>query len=292
MNTIAERFVLRNLNNAAYSIIARRHLASKKHVRCIQQIHDPRETATQLRNQALSLQSGFNIGSTLVKYIVSPLVCFVIGYSGGLYFAKYEAANLTYEVDSAVSNMQLETEVSNLPIVKELRGNARFEESRPQLELPRDIQDRVILAGPLAGPGKLNIPPIFWLNRADKEIAVLVHIGNKLNGHTGIVHGGLLAILMDEVLTRCAFLGLPNKVGVTANLNIDYRQPVPNDGFLLIRAKLDNVDGRKAWVKGWAESVPTKGTPTRFVEGEVLVVEPKWAKLLPQVVKDIESVTE
>ena len=36
----------------------------------------------------------------------------------------------------------------------------------------------------------------------EKEAVVLIHVGRGLCGHDGIIHGGLLATLLDETLAR------------------------------------------------------------------------------------------
>lgn len=53
-----------------------------------------------------------------------------------------------------------------------------------------------------------------------------MYLSSLLYGHrSGIVHGGLLSTLLDEGLARPAFFALPAKLGVTANLNVDFKSP-------------------------------------------------------------------
>ena len=104
------------------------------------------------------------------------------------------------------------------------------------------------------------------------------YLGTDLCGHPGIVHGGLLATLIDEGLARCCFAALPNKVGMTANLNINYRSPAPAGAFVVLRAKTTKVDGRKAWVEGHIETlVPEGEKPIILVEASALFIEPRQA---------------
>ena len=123
----------------------------------------------------------------------------------------------------------------------------------------------------------------------------ILYLGPALCGHPNIVHGGMLATLLDEGLARACFPALPNKVGVTASLKVDYRVPCPGPSYVVLRAQTIKVEGRKAWVKGWIESLPEHGkdveaapgtdgappvpaAPVRFVEAEALFIEPKHAK--------------
>ncbi len=98
----------------------------------------------------------------------------------------------------------------------------------------------------------------------------------------GIIHGGLLATLLDEGLARCGFSALPNKIGVTANLNIDYRNPAPAGSYVVLKAETTKVEGRKVWVKGRIELLGDTVKPGKLLaEAEGLFVEPKYAKVLP-----------
>jgi len=103
-----------------------------------------------------------------------------------------------------------------------------------------------------------------------------VHVGTGVCGHEGIVHGGLVATLLDESLARVAIANLPAKVGVTANLSIDYRAPTRADQFIVLKVKLIEVKGRKSVVGGRVEDMHG----TVLAEATATFVQPKYAKLL------------
>lgn len=105
---------------------------------------------------------------------------------------------------------------------------------------------------------------------------VFVHVGRGVCGHEGIVHGGMLATLLDEILGRQALLNLPDKIGVTAYLNLNYRAPTRADQFLVIKTRLVEAKGRKAKVAGRIEDA--QGNV--LVEAEALFIQPKYAKVL------------
>jgi acyl-coenzyme A thioesterase PaaI-like protein len=80
------------------------------------------------------------------------------------------------------------------------------------------------------------------------RVRAVVELGGKLNGHPGVIHGGLLALLIDDVLGfgfRAA--GVP--MAMTANLNINYLAPVPANTTILIDAYLVRREGRKLYWK-------------------------------------------
>nr|VWO99304.1 Paxillin [Ganoderma boninense] len=73
-----------------------------------------------------------------------------------------------------------------------------------------------------------------------------------------------------------ALLNLPEKVGVTANLNINYKAPTRADQFIVIKVRLDEAQGRKSRVSGVVEDM----AGTVLAEASALFVQPRYAKLL------------
>lgn len=146
------------------------------------------------------------------------------------------------------------------------------------MQYPAELRAHSLTGGTLSGPNKIVVPPYAFSETGGKSFVSVFYIGSDLCGHPGIVHGGLLATLLDEGLARCCFPALPNKVGVTANLNIDYRRPAPAGSYFALRATTTKVEGRKAWVEGRIETLPKNGEePVVLVEAKALFVEPKNA---------------
>ncbi|KAJ6119850.1 hypothetical protein N7523_004130 [Penicillium sp. IBT 18751x] len=173
---------------------------------------------------------------------------------------------------------EIESHIRNHPEAVKLRANPDFKEARPHLKIPETLRPRSLTAGTLAGPNKIVVPPLVFSEKGGKSIVSLMYLGSDMCGHIGIVHGGLLATLLDEGFARCCFPALPNKVGVTANLNIDYRAPAMADSYVALRAETVKVEGRKAWVEGRIETLPEEGkAPVVLVEAKALFIEPKQA---------------
>ena len=168
--------------------------------------------------------------------------------------------------------------IRNHPLAIELRSKPDYSESRPHLKVPPSARSHNLTAGTLMGPGKVIVPPYAWSERGGKSLVTISYLGTDLCGHAGIVHGGLLATILDESLARCCFAALPNRIGMTANLNINYRAPVPAGSYIVLRAKTVKVDGRKAWVEGCLESLVTEGEkPILYAEATALFIEPRQA---------------
>ena len=65
--------------------------------------------------------------------------------------------------------------------------------------------------------------------RPDAEGGVRADLqgGARLQGYDGILHGGVVAALLDAAMTHCLFHH--GVVGLTAELRVRYLKPVPCD---------------------------------------------------------------
>jgi len=173
----------------------------------------------------------------------------------------------------------LESQLLTLPSLNKLRSQPdadEWYETRPHLKLPEERRVNNLTAGALRGPGRLAVLPLCRAKRDESEGIIFLHVGRGLCGHDGIVHGGLIATLLDESLARTAILNLPDKVGMTVNLNINYRAPTRADQFIVIKTKLEEAKGRKAVVTGIVEDL--EGTV--LAEARGVFVQPRHAKFL------------
>ena len=63
-------------------------------------------------------------------------------------------------------------------------------------------------------------------------------------GFPGIIHGGIVASVLDEALNRTSMLGNPPTWTMTGRLEVRYRRNVPYGPLLRVRAKLKSQRGR------------------------------------------------
>ncbi|KAH9837995.1 Thioesterase/thiol ester dehydrase-isomerase [Rhodofomes roseus] len=189
-------------------------------------------------------------------------------------------APLHPEAPEAVAYVEsLEDTLQRLPLLQRVRETTspdEWYEARPYAKIPRERRINSLTAGSLNGPGKLALAPLVRAKRDNSEGMVFVHVGSALCGHEGIVHGGLLATLLDETLGRQALINLPEKIGVTAYLHLTYKAPTRADQFLVIKTRLIEAKGRKSKVAGAIEDMDGNV----LVEAEALFIQPKYAKLL------------
>ncbi|KAL1927369.1 hypothetical protein VTP01DRAFT_3998 [Rhizomucor pusillus] len=163
-------------------------------------------------------------------------------------------------------------EQDNLAAVKAARESPDYFEIEAYGHLRGAAKLQSLTASTLRGVGKIVVPPVLFYNKDRTEVVAAVHLGTDLCGHAGIVHGGMLATLLDEILACVAMPALPNNIGFTANLNIDYRKPVKADQWVILRGRLERAEGRKAYVEAWIESADGQ---TKFTEAKSLYVGPK-----------------
>ncbi|KAI8072328.1 HotDog domain-containing protein [Gongronella butleri] len=159
-----------------------------------------------------------------------------------------------------------------LPKVLELRNSDAWHEVVAYGHLNDSARSHSLTATTLRGPGMIHRRPLKFFNEDKTECIMIAHLGTNLCGHDGIIHGGLLATLLDEHLAYVSLPNLPNFTGFTANLNLDYRRPVKSDQWVLIRGKLDRVEGRKAFAYAAIEHIDDG---TVFTEAKSLYISPR-----------------
>lgn len=105
----------------------------------------------------------------------------------------------------------------------------------------------------------------------------MIFLGNGVEGWPTVVHGGTLAIILDENMGRVALRVFPARTGVTANLDINYKAPVSPGSFIIVRARYDaeKSAGRKAIVHATIEDLSGRVCTT----ASALFIEPRNLKL-------------
>lgn len=77
--------------------------------------------------------------------------------------------------------------------------------------------------------------------RRDGSVAANCRCSSRHQGYPGILHGGVVAILLDSAMTNCLFAhGI---VAVTAAMNIRFRHPVVPGRKLTVRARITSSLG-------------------------------------------------
>ncbi|EQC27837.1 hypothetical protein, variant 2 [Saprolegnia diclina VS20] len=105
---------------------------------------------------------------------------------------------------------------------------------------------------------------------AKTQTISLVHFGEKLCGHTGIVHGGCISTVCDELFGWTMYW-ITGNVGFTAYLNVNFRKPLPTQTSGIIYTELDRREGRKVFMKARVED----NDGTLYTEASALFILPR-----------------
>jgi acyl-coenzyme A thioesterase PaaI-like protein len=99
------------------------------------------------------------------------------------------------------------------------------------------------------GCGEANAVSLgFHIAFGPDGIAGRLRFGDEHEGGIGLVHGGMLAVALDEALGRAACV-LRRAHCVTARLELDFAVPAVI-GEYEVRIREDSHEGRKTWMAG------------------------------------------
>jgi len=85
----------------------------------------------------------------------------------------------------------------------------------------------------------------------ENEVRGTVVIPKHMNGYKDVVHGGVLAALLDETMGWAATVfGKARLMFVTAELTVRYMRPVPIETEITVRSRLAKDVGRLAYCEG------------------------------------------
>ncbi len=115
------------------------------------------------------------------------------------------------------------------------------EPGRKLIPFAHQAQNRCFGCGP-ANVGGLRLD--FFLAE-DRSVVCLPVVPEAFEGHTGLLHGGIIATLLDEAMSKsvraCGFTAM------TRHMEIDYLRPVPSRTPVRIEGRLTRSEGRKHW---------------------------------------------
>lgn len=89
----------------------------------------------------------------------------------------------------------------------------------------------------------------FYDNGKD-EVLSKYTVAERYQSYPGIVHGGILASMLDEVVGRVAMIGDHHHFMVSVKLQVLYRHPVPVETPLIIRGRIVKLRGRLGKAQG------------------------------------------
>jgi uncharacterized protein (TIGR00369 family) len=117
------------------------------------------------------------------------------------------------------------------------------------------------------GQANVNGLRLEFLLAPDGAVVSLPVVADAFEGHPGFLHGGIIATLLDEAMSKAVrALGRPS---MTRKMEVDYLRPVPSGTPLRIEGRVVRNEGRKHW----AEAVVVNEEETALARGQGLFIE-------------------
>ncbi len=110
-----------------------------------------------------------------------------------------------------------------------------------------------------------------FLLAADESVVCLVSVAGAFQGPTGYVHGGIIATMLDETMSKA--VRAHGLTAMTRHMEVDYRRPVPSDTPIRIEGRLLRSEGRKHWTE--ARILDAGGTALALGKGLFIEVRPR-----------------
>ena len=101
------------------------------------------------------------------------------------------------------------------------------------------------------------------------------HTPDHFRGPAGVIHGGIQATLLDEILgiAVSSALGDMSSDVVTAAFSLRYKRPAPTEAEVVLRARYDRAEGRSHFVTG--ELLDSEGNVCTTAEARWVDVTPR-----------------
>jgi len=110
-----------------------------------------------------------------------------------------------------------------------------------------------------------------FFNLDDGSVCALFTARQEHQGYAGRVHGGVTSAILDETIGRAIQTLDPNIFGVTIELTVKYRKPVPLEEELKVIGRIDKQSNRV--FEGSGEVLLSDGTVAAQAQAKYLRVD-------------------
>ena len=101
---------------------------------------------------------------------------------------------------------------------------------------------------PVSGGANPIAPQVTWVQEGQEGVEGTLRLGQQYQGPPGRVHGGVIAWILDAVLSRALHAAF--RLDVTGTLNIRYLAGTPIEDTITCRARITGQEGRKIFIEG------------------------------------------
>jgi uncharacterized protein (TIGR00369 family) len=129
-------------------------------------------------------------------------------------------------------------------------------------------------ANPCFGCGGANARGMklaFQVDEANQRIIGNFRIGPEYQGATGFIHGGIIATVLDEVMSKVSRFS--NVRAVTAELTVEYLRPVRVNEELTVEGRATRRNGRELYHEG--EIRNAAGALLARGRGRFVIIDPE-----------------
>jgi uncharacterized protein (TIGR00369 family) len=110
-----------------------------------------------------------------------------------------------------------------------------------------------------------------FLLASDRSVVCLPVVGDTFEGHPGYLHGGVIATLLDEAMSKA--VRARGFTAMTRHMEVDYLRPVPSRASLRLEGRVTRNEGRKHWTE--AKILDAEGTALAKSKGLFIEVRPR-----------------
>jgi acyl-coenzyme A thioesterase PaaI-like protein len=182
---------------------------------------------------------------------------------------------------------KLVKKIKEIPLIQRLESEHHME---PREFSPHYMPESHFIRGTLHQKGGIEYAHSHF-SKSQQCLFVVMKLGDRVVGHPGITHGGLIAGIFDDIFGEIFYSVADGKyMGFTASLKIDYRQKMPSNQVVLFCARVTRRDKRKVYIQGEARNCHsedisfsgsnmydqiTKMNQTLYAECEALFIIPR-----------------
>jgi uncharacterized protein (TIGR00369 family) len=111
----------------------------------------------------------------------------------------------------------------------------------------------------------------FEQDDARQRIVGRFRLGKEFQGGSGFLHGGIIALLLDEAMGKAA--RFHSEHAVTAELRVEYKRPIHADSEIVVEGFVTRREGRQLYHEG--EIRNKAGVLLARGEGRFVIIDPE-----------------
>lgn len=112
----------------------------------------------------------------------------------------------------------------------------------------------------------------------DGAVVSFAEVPDTYEGPPGYVHGGIIATLMDEAMSKA--VRASGLIAMTRRLEVDYLRPIPSGSKIRVEGRVVRDEGRKHWT----EARVLDGNGIALAESKGLFIE-----IRPELLKNLKK---